>query len=284
MTTTKPGPETGQTQDRQGAFTRIDWLEEDIARLTLARGAAMNTLTWEMLDALMNAFQDLRRDPPRALIVTGEARAFCGGAHLKYFTEPDSDLADNPDRARDPYVRRILNVFNALQDLPCPTIAAINGHALGGGMEMAIACDFRIISRTARMGQPEVRLGLAPGGNGIQQLIHLVGRPRALDIVLTGEAIEADTAQALGLVSSVHEPDELDAAALAFARRFLACGPRAVAITKRAVQRAEYAARAEADEIALDAVFESFSTDESREGIRAFVEKRRPRYDKQAGR
>ncbi|WP_372921157.1 enoyl-CoA hydratase/isomerase family protein [Roseovarius sp.] len=280
MTMTKPGPETGQKPDGEGAFVRIDWPDEDIARLTLARGAAMNTLTWEMLGALMNAFQDLRRDPPRALIVTGEGRAFCGGAHLKYFTEPDSDLADNPEGARDPYVRQILNVFNALQDLPCPTIAAINGHALGGGMEMAIACDFRIISRTARMGQPEVRLGLAPGGNGIQQLIHLVGRPRALDLILAGEAIEADSALTFGLVSSVHEPDDLDAAALTFARRFLACGPRAVAITKRAALRAEYAARSEADEIALDAVFESFSTDESREGIRAFVEKRRPRYDK----
>ena len=256
----------------------VDYPRAGIARLTLARGAQMNTLTWDMLDALMNAFQQLRRDPPRALIVTGEGRAFCGGAHLKYFTDPASDLAGNPARARDPYVRRILEVFNALQHLPCPTIAAINGHALGGGMELAIACDFRLMSRASRMGQPEVRLGLTPGGNGIQQLVRLIGRPRALDLLLSGDSIDAETALDYGLISSAHEPEALEQAALTFAARFLLCGPEAVAITKRAVLRAEDAAHAEADEIALDAVFDAFSTEESREGVRAFVEKRRPSY------
>lgn len=260
-------------------LVRVDHPQASIARLTLTQGERMNTLTWEMLGALMSAFQQLAAEPPRALIVTGEGRAFCGGAHLTYFTDPASALADNPEGARDPYVRRILTCFRMLQHLPCPTIAAINGHALGGGMEMAIACDFRLISATARMGQPEVRHGLAPGGNGIQQLIRLIGRPRALDMVLSGDAIDADTALAWGLVSAVHDPEALDAAALAFARRFLACGPQAVAITKRAVRRAEDAVLAEADEIALDAVYESFSTDESREGLRAFVEKRRAVYN-----
>lgn len=257
----------------------LDWPRDGIARVTLMRGAAMNTLTWDMLEALMNVFQQLRHDPPRALIVTGEGQAFCGGAHLKYFTDLASDLADNPRGARDPYVRTILQTFNALQTLPCPTIAAINGHALGGGMEMAIACDFRLISRSARLGQPEVRHGLAPGGNGIQQLIRLIGRPRALDMILSGDSIDADMALAYGLVAAVHEPEALDAAAVTFAVRFLACGPQAVAITKRAAVRAEYASRPEADDIALDAVFESFSNAEAREGLRAFVEKRRPSYN-----
>lgn len=270
--------QTGAIRQETDAI-RLDWPRDGIARLTLTRGAAMNTLTWDMLDGLMNAFQQLRRDPPRALIVTGEGRAFCGGAHLKYFTDADSALANNPLGARDPYVRTILDVFNTLQRLPCPTIAAINGHAFGGGMEMAIACDFRLISRTARMGQPEVRHGLAPGGNGIQQLIRLIGRPRALDMILSGDAIDAATALSYGLVSAVHDPDALDAAAITFAARFLACGPQAVAITKRAAARAEYAPHIEADEIALDAVFESFSTAESREGLRAFVEKRRASYN-----
>jgi len=238
----------------------------------------MNTLTWEMLDALMNACQEMRRAAPRALIITGEGRAFCGGAHLKYFTDTDSDLADDPHRARDPYVRRVLEVFNALQNLPCPTIAAINGHALGGGLELAIACDFRLISASARVGQTEVRHGLAAGGNGIQQLVRLIGRPRALDMLLAGEVIDAQKALEYGLVSSVHEPELLDDAALTFANRFLACSPQAVAITKRAFYRAEDVSHAAADEIALDAVFESFSTEESREGIRAFVEKDRPAY------
>lgn len=256
-------------------LARLDYSRPEIATLCLAQGSKMNTLTWEMLDALMSAFQQLQNTPPRALIVTGEGKVFCGGAHLKYFTDPDSSLHDNPAGARDPYVRTILRVFKTLQELPCPTIAAINGHALGGGMELAIACDFRLISKTARMGQPEVRYGLAPGGNGIQQLIRLIGRQRALDMVLAGEPVGAETALSYGLVSSIHEPETLDAAAHAFAKRFLACSPMAIAITKRAVRRAEDASLAETDEIALDAVFDSFSTDESREGIRAFVEKRR---------
>lgn len=257
----------------------LDYPHADIARLRLSQGQVMNTLTWEMLDALMSAFQQLRASPPRALIVTGEGKAFCGGAHLKYFTDPASSLHDNPTGARDPYVRTILQAFKSLQELPCPTIAAINGHALGGGMEMAIACDFRLISKTARMGQPEVRYGLTPGGNGIQQLIRLIGRQCTLDMVLSGEPIGAETALDYGLVSSIHDPEALDDAALTFAKRFLACGPKAIAITKRAVRRAEDATLAEADEIALDAVFDSFSTDESREGIRAFVEKRRATYN-----
>ncbi len=259
---------------------RLDWPKESIARLTLAQGPAMNTLTWEMLDTLLNTFQQLRRDPPRALIVTGEDRAFCGGANLKYFTDSGSLLANSPARVRDSYVRYILQAFKALRQLPCPTIAAINGHALGGGMELAIACDFRLISRTARMGQPEVRHGLAPGGNGIQQLVRLIGRPKALDLILSGDIIDAETALSYGLVSSIHDPDTLGGAAVAFASRFLACGPQAVGITKRAALRAEYAPDAEADEIALDAVYESFSTKESAEGIAAFIEKRRPSYDK----
>jgi enoyl-CoA hydratase/carnithine racemase len=257
----------------------LDYPLSNIARIRLTSGATMNTLTWEMMDALMSGFQQLRETPPRALIVTGEGKAFCGGAYLKYFTDPASALHDNPEGARDPYVRQILNVFKALQHMPWPTIAAINGHALGGGMEMAIACDFRLLSRTASMGQPEVRHGLAPGGNGIQQLVRLIGRQRALDMVLSGEPIKAETALEYGLALSVHNPENLDDAALAFAKRFLACGPKAVAITKRAVRRSEDATLDEAAEIALDAVYESFSTDESREGLRAFVEKRRAAHN-----
>lgn len=257
----------------------LDFPWANIARLSLVRGNEMNTLTWEMLDALMSVFQQLRKDRPRALIVTGEGQVFCGGAYLKYFTDPASPLHDNPEGARDPYVRRILEVFKALQHLPVPTIAAINGHALGGGMEMSMACDFRLISRTARMGQPEVRHGLAPGGNGIQQLVRLIGRQRALDMVLSGETIDAETALNYGLVLSVFEPDALDDATIAFAKRFLASGPEAVAITKRAVRRAEDAALEEADAIALDAVYESFSSDESHDGLRAFVEKRRAAHN-----
>ncbi|APE45982.1 hypothetical protein BOO69_20725 (plasmid) [Sulfitobacter alexandrii] len=249
-----------------------------ILRLTLAQGARMNTLTWEMLDSLLATFRSLRADPPRALIVTGQDRVFCGGAHLKYFVDPESGLADNPRAARDPYVHRILEVFDTVQWLPCPTIAAINGHALGGGMELALACDFRLMSASARIGQPEVRHGLVPGGNGIQQLIRLIGREAALDMLMSGDALDGEAALARGLVSRVVAPDALAAEAETFAARFLMCGPDAVALTKRAALRAADVPLAEANRIALDAVFDAFSNPESREGITAFVEKRKPSY------
>lgn len=256
----------------------IETVRPGILRLTMAQGARMNTFTWDMLDSLLGAFQHLRQDPPRALIVTGQDKVFCGGAHLKYFVDPASGLANNPKAARDPYVQTILDVFDEILYLPCPTIAAINGHALGGGMELAIACDFRLISTTARMGQPEVRHGLTPGGNGIQQLIRLIGRPNALDMLLSGDAIDAETARDYGLVSRILPPGELATGAESFAARFLLCGPDAVALTKRAALRAADVPLAEANRIALDAVFEAFSNPESHEGVTAFVEKRRPAY------
>jgi len=261
-------------RDSKSTLVKLEIPQEGIVQMSLCRGAAMNTLTWEMLDALMNALHELRTTPPRALIVTGEGKVFCGGAHLKYFTDPDSPLTNNPAAARDPYVRRILDVFGQLRALPCPTIAAINGHALGGGMEMAVACDFRLMSAAAFMGQPEVRFGLAPGGNGIQQLVKLIGRTHALDMLLTGDVITADAALSYGLVSSVSAPDALLTDAVKFARRFLSSGPFSVGITKRATYRTETLSQAESDAIALDAVYESFSNAESREGISAFVEKR----------
>ncbi len=259
-------------------YVVLDKICPGIARLTLAQGPKMNTLTWEMLDSLLSAIQHLKHTPPRALIVTGQDNVFCGGAHLKYFVDPSSGLADNPKAARSKYVQKILDVFDGMLHLPCPTIAAINGHALGGGMELALACDFRLISSGARMGQPEVRHGLTPGGNGIQQLIRIIGRPLALDLLLSGDAIDAETARTYGLVSRIEAPDTLMQEAEAFAARFLLCGPDAVALTKQAALRAADVPLAEANRIALDAVYEAFSNPESREGVTAFVEKRRPAY------
>ncbi|WP_158969991.1 enoyl-CoA hydratase/isomerase family protein [Chachezhania sediminis] len=264
--------------DTQEDAILTNWPAPGIARLVLARDATMNTLTWEMMDAMEAAFRAMIRAEPRAVIVTGRGRAFCGGAQLTYFTDPESPMTANPGGVRDVYVRRVLDVFGLLRRIPCPVIAAINGHALGGGMELAIACDFRLMSASARIGQPEVRLGLAAGGNGVQQLQRLVGRPAALDLLLSGDSITAEAALAMGLVGAVHAPDALLPAALTFAERFLVCGPRAVAATKRAAYRTETASPEEADAIALDAVFETFSTAESREGMTAFVEKRPPAF------
>jgi len=259
----------------------IDWPADGIARITLARGDAHNTLTTELLAALEDRFGEAEAAGARVLIVTGSGKTFCGGAHIRYFADPASPLYADPRAIRD-YVRRILQVFARLRDAPFVTVAAIGGHALGGGCELALACDFRLMADGPRIGLTETRLGAVPGGGGVQMLSRLVGRAKALEIALPGEPWSAREALAIGLVTAVHPQAELEQAALAFARRFLACSPISVAETKRALYRCETATAEEADRIALDAVAVAAAGPEWREGMTAFTEKRAPSFRMEA--
>lgn len=254
----------------------LDWPAAGIARLTLTRPDRLNTLTFGLLADLERLLEGLAEAPPRALILTGEGRAFCGGAYVAYFTDPDSRLADDPRAIREIYVRRIQAVFDQITRLPCPTLAAINGHALGGGFELALACDFRLAAAGATLGLPEARLGAVAGANGVQQLHRLIGRAKALEVLMLGERLSAEQARDLGLVSAVHADEDLAGAALAFARRFLALSPLALAETKRAVYRTETLDSAAAHEVALDAVQIAASGPDWREGMSAFKARREP--------
>ncbi|SEO42332.1 enoyl-CoA hydratase [Salinihabitans flavidus] len=256
----------------------VEWPTPEICLLRLARGAQMNTITGEFLDDLGAVLTDLAKSPPRALLLTGSDGAFCGGANIKLFSEKESPLYQNARAIRDVYVRQILDVFGKITALPCPTIALINGHALGGGTELALSFDFRLMSSDARMGLPEVRLGAVAAGNGVQRLHRIVGRAKALEIVLLGEKITAPEALSTGLVMSVHDPDALEAAGLDLARRFLKCSPIAVAESKRAIYRTEALEGNAADEAALDAVLGAAAGPEWTEGMSAFAQKRRPTY------
>ena len=260
------------------ATLAVDWPEPGIAVLRLTRDAEMNTLTQALIDDLDSTLQALAEAPPRALIVTGQGAVFCGGAYVKYFTEPDSPLAGDGRAVREAYVRRILEAFRRLRLLPCPTIAAINGHAFGGGLELALSCDFRLISRSARTGLTEVRLGAVAGGGGVQQLHRIVGRAKALEIVLLGERLSAEEALAAGLVTAISTPEALEADALAFARRFLDRSPISVAESKRAIYRTEAMELDAADEVALDAVHMAAAGPDWTEGMTAFTEKRAPDF------
>lgn len=257
---------------------RVEWPLPQVAKVTLDRGAEFNTLTYEMLDSLGAAFDAADAGAARVVIVTGSGKTFCGGAHVKYFTEPGAPLIGNPRALRDDYVRPIIEAFRKLRDRSFVSIAAINGYALGGGCELALSCDFRLMSRSARIGLTEVRLGALAAAGGVQLLSKIVGRARALEIALLGDQWSADEAARIGLVNAAHAPEALDDAALALARRLLMCSPVSVAETKRALYRCETVGAAEADEIALDAMTAAASGTEWWEGMAAFTQKRTPDF------
>jgi enoyl-CoA hydratase/carnithine racemase len=259
----------------------LEWPAQGVAMLRLTRGDTHNTITDELLAALDRLLDEAAQAKARALVVTGSGRTFCGGAAIRLFTDPRAPLHRNARAVRDDYVVGILRTFRKLRELPFPTVAAINGHALGGGCELALTCDFRLMAETARIGLTETRLGALAGGGGVQQLGRIVGRARALEISLLGEQVEAHEALAVGLVRSVHGPEDLEEAALAFARRFLACSPVSVAETKRALYRCETAQADEADRIALDAVLAAAAGEEWWEGMTAFTERRAPAFGKE---
>jgi enoyl-CoA hydratase/carnithine racemase len=255
----------------------IDWPASGIARIVLARGETHNTLTTVLLACLEDLLSEVEAAGARALIVTGSGKTFCGGAHIRYFTDPASPLYADPRGIRD-YVHRILQVFARLRNGPFVTIASIGGHALGGGCELALACDFRLMASEARIGLPETRLGAVAGGGGVQLLSRIVGRAKALEFVLPGEQWTAEAARSIGLVTAVHPATELEEASVALARRFLLCSPISIAETKRALYRCEAATAEEADRIALDAVAVAASGPEWREGMTAFTERRIPNF------
>ena len=162
----------------QGEAISLDWPEHGVAVATMTRAEAMNTLSLELIEELGQVVALTRQQRARVLIITGAGRAFCCGAHLKYFNEPNSPIGTSQEDIRDKYLWRIATLFDSFEELPFPTIAAINGFALGGGFEMALSCDFRIMSRSARVGLPEVVLGATPGAGGVQKLHRFVGRAK----------------------------------------------------------------------------------------------------------
>ena len=174
--------------------TRLDWPLPEVARLTLTCGPELNTLTFEMIEGLHKALDTARAERARVVIVTGDGRAFCSGAHVTYFTDSASGLAGDPARIRDIYVKSIVAAFRKLQDGPFATIAAINGFALGGGCELALSCEFRLMAAGARIGLTEARLGAVPGAGGLQLLAKIVGRARALEVILLADQWSAEQA------------------------------------------------------------------------------------------
>ncbi|MDE0527076.1 MAG: enoyl-CoA hydratase-related protein [Truepera sp.] len=246
-------------------------IEESTAVLTLSRPEALNALHTGLLLEISTALELVVVDHKvRALVITGEGRAFAAGADVEglasltdAFSGRETSLAGQ-------------DVMNSLAALPLPTVAAIEGYALGGGLELALACDLRVASPGTRLGLPEVGLGLIPGYGGTQRLPRLIGLGRALDLILTGRHVLAEEALALGLISQVSDrPLEaaLDLAAVA-ARN----APIALGLAKEAVVRGIDVTLSQGLEIEADLFGLAMTTEDSKEGTRAFLEKRDPSF------
>ncbi|MDQ6925302.1 MAG: enoyl-CoA hydratase-related protein [Candidatus Eremiobacteraeota bacterium] len=241
-----------------------------VATVTLNRPAVLNALNLQMLDELRDAFAQLSVDDAlRAVILTGAGtKAFAAGADIGELNA----LADA--RAGEAQARKGQALTRALERLRVPVIAAVNGFALGGGCELAMACDVRIASENARFGQPEVNLGILPGYGGTQRATRLLGEGMAMYMCLTGEMIGAQEALRVGLAQKVVPLDDLLAEAQRIAALIAAKAPLAIAATKRAVS--EGASLPLDDALALEALLfgQCVSTADFKEGSRAFLDKR----------
>jgi enoyl-CoA hydratase/3-hydroxyacyl-CoA dehydrogenase len=228
-----------------------------------------NALSPETVDALRRAWDAVTSSAARVLVIaSANPRLFCAGADIKAFTAMD----DASGRA---YVMGTHELLRAFERSSVVTLAAVNGLALGGGCELAMACDLRVAAESARFGQPEIKLGIIPGFGGTQRLARLVGPAKALELNLVGEPIRAQEAQALGLVNRVVPDEQLLDAALELAETLAAKAPLAVAAIKQVSAHADLDAGIAAEQAAFADVFASA---DAREGIAAFLEKRAPDF------
>jgi enoyl-CoA hydratase len=244
-----------------------------VATVTIDRPAQLNALNSQVLSELLRAFQALRDDRAvRVVILTGAGeKAFIAGADIK-------EMADKTPLAGRAFADLGLAVLDAIESLPQPVLAAVGGFALGGGTEVALACDLVYASSKARFGQPEVNLGIIPGFGGTQRLARLVGRNLAKEIIFTGDLVDAQRAREIGLVSAVFEPAELLAKVRAVAEKIAAKGPLAIAAAKRAINAGVDLPLAGGLEIEKGAFAGLFGSHDQREGMRAFVEKRKAEF------
>jgi len=252
------------------AYENLLWeVRDGVGVLTFNRPKVLNALNAATIEELGDVVALVERDRAvKAVILTGAGeKAFIAGADIAAMS------AMTPGQARA-FAERAHGILERMELLPVPTIAAVNGFALGGGSEIALACDLVYASANARFGQPEVNLGIIPGFGGTQRLTRRVGLMRALEIVMTGDHYDAAKAKEIGLVLDVLSPADLLPHAIAQAKKIASKGPVAVALAKRAVHAGADADLGVANELERQAFAASFATEDAREGMKAFLEKR----------
>ena len=246
-------------------------VKEGVCWIRLNRPDKLNSMTLEMHDLIQRAMDDVVDDSSVGCIAftgVGE-RAFCAGADIANFPELSPDGAKEFSEKGQKTVLKILSY-------PKPVIAAVNGYALGGGCELAAACDFRVASEKARFSQPEIGLGLIPGWGGTQLLPSLVGHAKAKELILTGAMVKAPEALQMGLVNEVVEPEKLEEAVGALAQKLV--GGPAIALRKAKKLVNDSVRLAEGLSAEAEAFSELFATEDTREGVAAFLEKRKPDF------
>ena len=244
---------------------------DEFALITLNRPDALNALSLSLIADLGRAIDDVAQSNARALLVTGAGeKAFCAGADIKELT--GRSLIEQKRGAELGQ-----RTFSQLERLPMPSIAIINGYAFGGGLELALACTLRIATRNAKMGLPEIKLGLIPGYGGTQRLPRVVGEGRAMDMILCGRTIDAEEAYRIGLVQRLID-DEPVAAGVAYAREFSRYSLPVLGFAREAVSRAVATPISEGLKIEADLSTLAFQTRDAAEGMAAFIEKRKPNF------
>jgi enoyl-CoA hydratase len=243
-------------------FVSIERRPDGVALVRLDR-PKMNALSSELLRQLADAAQTLAAEPPGAVVVWGGERVFAAGADITEFGGPAEAAAVGG---------LFMDALNTLATLPRVTIAAVNGYALGGGCEVALACDFRVAGESARFGQPEILLGIIPGGGGTQRLARLVGATRAKELILSGRQVKADEALRIGLAERVVPDDDVLSVALAWAAEFAAGPVVAQGLVKQAVDQGlsgPLDAGLELEQKLFSAVF---ATEDAAIGVKSFLE------------
>jgi len=244
---------------------------DDCAILTLNRPEALNALSFSILDEIAASIDRAASSSARALIVTGAGpRAFCAGADIK-------ELGGRNLVAQKRGAEKGQAIFAKLDTLSIASVAVINGFAFGGGLELALACTFRIATPNAKLACPEIKLGLIPGYGGTQRLPRIVGETRALELVMTGRTVDATEAERIGLVSKIVAGDPV-AEGIAFARNFTGYSLATLGFARAAVQRALTVSLQEGLKIEADLSTLAYRTNDAAEGIAAFIDKRPPRF------
>jgi enoyl-CoA hydratase len=246
----------------------------DLAVLTIARPQVLNALSFALIKDIAAALDAVATSQARVLMITGAGeKAFCAGADVKELTGRSMT-----EQKRGAELGQA--AFAKLDSLPIPSIALVNGYAFGGGVELALACTFRLATANAKFGLPEIKLGLIPGYGGTQRLPRLIGESRAMEMILTGRTVGAEEALRIGLVNRIVAAPALDST-VAFAREFTGYSKTVCQLARLAVQRSGYTTLSEGLRLEADLSTLAYQTKDSAEGMQAFLEKRAPHFEDQ---
>lgn len=247
-------------------------IRDQVAVLTIDRQDALNALNFNLIRRISDVVDEVAAMSVRGLLITGAGgKAFCAGADIKELMGRDLMAQKRGAEAGQ-------RAFAKIAGLEIPSVALINGYAFGGGLEMAMACTFRLAVPAAKMGLPEIKLGLIPGYGGTQRLPRLVGEGRALELIMTGRTVDAAEAERIGLVNRILPGDDPLAEALGFLGEVTRHGLPALAFAKQAVSRALDLPIHEGLKVEADLSTLAFRTEDAEEGLAAFVEKRKPSF------